>query len=310
MLTVPQQFDLDQLCEWTAARRGRPLYLRAMPDTEAAPTGVWIATDVEDLVLVETHTSALHRRHIAFHEIGHMLWEHGGAVGTLGGRRLLSHLTSPVVGHILARGLVTDRQEREAEMLALLLSSRAGGPAFVAPREPSRPASGVAGGAGQGRGLAGGLITRGRDIVGEVMTTVRVLHRLRRLWGDLRSADRSIRIVRPGWTAMATPAGWRLLLLRRVVEIRDAQLALRSYADLDVDGSSAAVTEARLLVRACQAKLRGADPTVPCTPLTVAGGHRLSDEVAALLALAAAWDEVSARTSERDLRSARRGGRR
>ena len=67
---------------------------------------------------------------------------------------------------------------------------------------------------------------------------------------------------------MATPAGRRLLLLRRIVEIRDAQLALRPFAGHDVGGSSAAVSEAGWLARAWQARMRGAVPTVPGAQLS------------------------------------------
>lgn len=321
-LEVPEQFDLDQLCAWAATLRGRPLHVRAMPEADASPSGMWIATDVEDLVLVEQNTSALHRRHIVFHEIGHMLATHRGAVGSPDRGHALQLLNVPMARHILARSSATDRQEQEAEMLATLLSYRAAsspvtatsgrsGPTFTGPRRSRRPSR---------------WITRWWDTVSELIGTSLALHRLSPLRRSLRTADPSATDLPLGWRTTLTPAGWRLRLLRRVIEIRDAQLALRAYADTLVDpppGEQTAtvgsrqgaddVDEALWLARAHRAhraRPSGAEPTVPYRPLTVTSGDELGDEVTALLALGAAWSGRPDPIHDRGLWRAGVGGRR
>lgn len=318
-LAVPEQFDLDQLCAWAATLRGRPLHVRAMPEADASPSGMWIATDVEDLVLVEQNTSALHRRHIVFHEIGHMFATHRGAVGSSDPGHALQLLNVPVARHILARSSAADRQEQEAEMLATLLSFRAASSPVAATSGRSGPT--VTGGRRSRRPSR--WITRWWDTVSELIGTSLALHRLWPLWRSLRTADPSATDLPLGWRTTLTPAGRRLRLMRRVIEIRDAQLALRAYADALVDrppGEPTAtvgsrqgaddVDEAVWLARAHRARLSGAEPTVPYRPLTVTGRDELGDEVTALLALGAAWSGRPDPIHDRGLRSARVGGRR
>lgn len=282
-LGIPQNVDLEGMRAWAAAVRGRPVHLRAMPDTPASPTGLWIATDVEDLVLVKAHTSALHARHIAFHEIGHMLWQHENTDHTLGAGPL-PHLDRPVVRRILARRESSNPREQEAEMLATMLSIRASTP-----------------------------LTRRRGNLAEVVSAARALHRLRPLWRDLRAIEPRAPVLSAGWTTMVTPAGWQFRLLRRVIEIRDAQVTLRDYTDLftvpgvvPVQGDPTGLPpgpdptgEARWLASACRARLAGAPPAAAGAALRIGGGTGLGEEVAALLALAAAWPTMSTRGDRR-----------
>lgn len=309
-LSIPHTVDLEAVRAWAAAVRGRPVQLRAMPEVAASPTGLWIATDTEDLVLVQAHTSALHARHIAFHEIAHMLWQHENTdhASTAGP---LPHLDLPVVRRVLARGHDSggrdgDRREQEAEMLATILSARAAsssavtttdGPVGVSGADrhgPHRPLEAL-------NGWLRGLF--------EMVAVAAALHRLRPLWEDLRQDHQSAPVLRPGWTTLVTPAGWRFRLLRRVIEIRDAQVALRDYAAKPPAASAVPgvrqptlppygcdpVAQARWLASARRARGSGAAPTGAGRALPLVGGSGLDEEVAALLALAAAWSNLSMR---------------
>lgn len=145
-LDVPTPFDLDAFVAQLAQQRGRPLQVSpldalATPDT---PCGVWIGTDAADHVFVEAHTSAFHRDHIVCHELAHMLLEHDSAAPTLGesyASRLLPNLSPDMLRRVLGRTAYTDRQEREAELLATLILGRTRPPRPVADRAASAAVS-------------------------------------------------------------------------------------------------------------------------------------------------------------------------
>lgn len=160
-IEIPRPFDLDAFCTRLAARRGRPLRLvplEGVPDA-ATPCGVWVATRNADLIFYEPATSSVHKLQIVLHEVAHMLLGHGApdqehpgyvarllssgrqahAAGTRReGRRVRKEVPRPGGGfdeldeldmgqllHILGRTSYTDAQERDAELLATILSDRA-----------------------------------------------------------------------------------------------------------------------------------------------------------------------------------------
>lgn len=136
-LTIPTPWDLDRFVAELAQHRGRPLQVSpldalATPDT---PCGVWIGTDAADHVFVEAHTSAFHRDHIVCHELAHMLLEHDSTpthAENFSAARLLPSLSPDMLRRVLGRTAYTDRQEREAELLATLILGRARPPSPVA----------------------------------------------------------------------------------------------------------------------------------------------------------------------------------
>jgi hypothetical protein len=77
-VTLPDPFDLAELCQKVSARRGRPLHVRGIPGpaTRTRPCRIWIATDDEDWIFVDQDTSPLPRQHIVVHELAHMLCGH------------------------------------------------------------------------------------------------------------------------------------------------------------------------------------------------------------------------------------------
>ncbi|AYG84930.1 hypothetical protein DWB77_07145 [Streptomyces hundungensis] len=128
---LPQPFTIASFREHVAAQRGRPLYLHALPlevATDGA-CGLWLATDVDDHIFYEQHTSALHQEHIVLHEFGHMLCDHQPVAGERDEgdalRAVLPDLDPSVIGRLLGRTNYSTRQEREAELLASLLRTKA-----------------------------------------------------------------------------------------------------------------------------------------------------------------------------------------
>lgn len=305
-LTVPDPFDFDAFCAMVAEHRGRPLRLMEMRDTRngPGPSGMWIATDAEDIVLVEPRTSVLHRRHIALHEIGHMLWDHTTSGVQPADRKLFCELDSTMVRRLLTRERPTDLQEQEAEMLATVLSSRIQRSATGGRTTWDSTATDHVLGRGSHlfRCLSARL-TDGGSRVADVVATGRALHRLRPLWRSLHAVEPSVALPGAGWWTLMTPGGQRLRLVRRVIEIRDIELALCAYADLDVTESrrrtltaradrrhaAEAVDHACRLQAACRAELSGVTPTAADGWVPTPGGDDLDDEVASLLRIAAAW---------------------
>ncbi|MEV6651990.1 hypothetical protein [Streptomyces sp. NPDC051219] len=153
-LDIPRPFDLDVLCARIAAQRGRPLRLVALegaPDG-SMPCGVWVATSTADLIFYEPATSALHKLQIVLHELAHLLLGHGApdAEQPAYAGRLLGEgagtgnpgtenastenldedddldldLDLEQVLHILGRTSYSDGEEKDAELLATILSDR------------------------------------------------------------------------------------------------------------------------------------------------------------------------------------------
>ncbi|MDT3397705.1 hypothetical protein RKE29_13775 [Streptomyces sp. B1866] len=187
-LDIPRPFDLDTLCDRVAARRGRPLRLvplEGAPDA-SMPCGVWVATREADLIFYEPATSALHKLHIVLHELAHLLLGHGapdaerpayagrllegptggaaayGADGLAGLAGLDGldglgegddELDLDQVLHILGRTSYSDNEEKDAELLATILSGR-----ILAQEATSDRAS--------GGGRAAGVLHRLNDALG------------------------------------------------------------------------------------------------------------------------------------------------
>lgn len=144
-IDIPRPFDLDVFCTRIAAQRGRPLRLvplEGVPDA-ATPCGVWVATHNADLIFYEPATSSVHKLHIVLHEVAHLVLGHGAPDRERPGyvSRLLStgqdaladddelddlgELDLDQLLHILGRTSYTDGEERDAELLATILSDRA-----------------------------------------------------------------------------------------------------------------------------------------------------------------------------------------
>ncbi|WP_329383454.1 hypothetical protein OG625_21400 [Streptomyces sp. NBC_01351] len=154
VVTIPRPFTLDALCEGIAAQRGRPVRLVALEGApnSSMPCGVLVATESVDLIFYEPATSALHKLQIVLHELAHLLLGHGSpdADRPAYATRLLPPgqttkndepdnddndnneededddlgIDLDQVLHILGRTSYSDNEEKDAELLATILSHR------------------------------------------------------------------------------------------------------------------------------------------------------------------------------------------
>jgi hypothetical protein len=125
-LALPRPFDATEFVATLARDRGRPIDLVPMTVGSAAPCGMIASTSRAEYILYPTNTTGLHQRHILFHEVGHLLCEHrgSGALDAATARALLPHLSIDLVRRVLGRTVYDEEQEREAELIASLLSRR------------------------------------------------------------------------------------------------------------------------------------------------------------------------------------------
>lgn len=129
-LALPARFSMELLMGRVAARRGRPLEVLPLPGPGGIgrPHGLWVEAVEADYIFVEPRTSALHRRHIVLHEIGHVLahGRPGRHPDQAEFRDLVPDLDPEVVQRLLARTheRLADAAEQEAEELATTLVRR------------------------------------------------------------------------------------------------------------------------------------------------------------------------------------------
>ncbi|MCQ4040695.1 toxin [Streptantibioticus rubrisoli] len=125
-LSVPDGCDIRQLCEHLGARRGRPIQLLPIELRSPGLYGLWLATDVMDLVVYEAHTSRPHREHIIAHELSHMICGHhsGGTMDDGMAGHLFPDIDPEVVRGMLRRSGYSDHDEQEAETMASLILTR------------------------------------------------------------------------------------------------------------------------------------------------------------------------------------------
>ncbi|GDY33858.1 hypothetical protein [Gandjariella thermophila] len=127
-LGLSAPFTRQHVCDAIARDRGRRLYLHPLPDDLGPdrPTGLWIATDRADHIMVDPATSRPHQDLIIYHEIGHIIL-HDNLLAELPAAE-----TSPdvdqiadVVRQVQARAGYTRTEEHEAETVARLIWSKA-----------------------------------------------------------------------------------------------------------------------------------------------------------------------------------------
>ncbi len=273
-LGLPVPFDLASFLARVEELRGRPIDLRPFRAPPGGPSGVWIGARHADYVFYDQAATALHRTHIVVHEVAHMLLGHHG-IGPAGSDLIQVVAAGPspeLIALILGRsGKYQSPREREAELLASIILERAS--------QRSQPSS-----------------TRDqtpRPSLSEPRKQ-RSYRRLRPLWQAIHAAVPEI-VLPPGPSADPR-VGYRLY--RRVIEIRDGQLALRPYTDpqavaraesqarrAGVTGADLEATiEAALLATAISARESGLprhDDPDHLPPMR--SGEHLADEVSWLI---------------------------
>ena len=123
---LPAPFDAVELIARLAERRGRPIELIPVTARPDAPCGMLMVTAHADCILYAADTTALHQQHILLHEAAHLVCGHDRSGSAPEGvERLLPHLPDSLVHRVLGRTVYSEPQEREAELLASLIRSRA-----------------------------------------------------------------------------------------------------------------------------------------------------------------------------------------
>ncbi|MFF3114671.1 ParH-like protein [Kitasatospora sp. NPDC057904] len=140
-LDLSAPFDPAVLLDRLAGRRGRPIELVPVAARPNLPCGLLVSTAEADYILYAADTSPLHRRHILVHEIAHLLFDHAGSapITPVSSQALLPHLSPALVQRVLGRTGYDEPQEREAELLASLILSRAAKADAAAARPGSTP---------------------------------------------------------------------------------------------------------------------------------------------------------------------------
>jgi hypothetical protein len=126
-LGITDPFNVHALARLLGQRRGRPIHLIPLSLPAGAPCGAWVSTRDFDAIFYEVDTSPLHQEHIIGHELGHVLCEHGAEamVEAHVARLLLPDLDPELVQRLLARTNYSAVEERQAEMVASLISRAA-----------------------------------------------------------------------------------------------------------------------------------------------------------------------------------------
>lgn len=121
---LQRPFTVDSFCEALAAKRGRPIVLREMPDGGqlGAPCGLWVAYRHEDHIWHVKATSQRHRGQVILHEIAHMLLDHQSDAGRSGLLAALPPEISPArVRRVFGRTDYSTEQEHDAELAGSIL---------------------------------------------------------------------------------------------------------------------------------------------------------------------------------------------
>jgi hypothetical protein len=138
-LGLPPEADARTVAIQLSATRRRRIRFVPADLPVGGPCGLWLSTSTTDYICYPKSTSSSHQDHIILHEVAHMICDHQGGVVTVDDmlRPLIPHLASKTVHRLLARSAYTRDEEREAELLATLLSLRYSGiaPGAAAPQE-------------------------------------------------------------------------------------------------------------------------------------------------------------------------------
>lgn len=128
MRLMPSSGMVDDLAESLAADQGRPVRMLAEDLGPREPSGMWIATEKADWIVVPNGVGSAQRTAIICHELAHIPLGHT-STGADGDLDALVSLVAPdldpaVARRILARYCYADDLEAEAEALGTLLVTK------------------------------------------------------------------------------------------------------------------------------------------------------------------------------------------
>ncbi|MFD5610533.1 hypothetical protein [Kitasatospora sp. NPDC127060] len=137
-LPIPNPFTVDRFAQALSETRGREIVFEPM---EAAvgpnvPSAMWIALKSVDVVLYETKTSLAHQTLIKLHELGHIAAGHQCRIQPEALEAAFPGLDPETVKEhlLLTRAGYDNREEQQAETLALLLADHLGAPDGTSPQ--------------------------------------------------------------------------------------------------------------------------------------------------------------------------------
>jgi len=126
-LDLPVPISIVGVCQLVENQRGRPLTL--LPLTSSiGPFGVLVSSANADYVFFAQNTTPVHQRHIAMHELCHLLCGHRSQVVADSDllKLLVPDAGPKLIETVLGRSAYTAEEEREAEVLASLILEGAG----------------------------------------------------------------------------------------------------------------------------------------------------------------------------------------
>lgn len=133
-LDLQPPLRVPQLCERLGARRARPIRLVPYPLPVPGPSGLLLVSPTADYVLYQQHTSTAHQDHIVLHEIGHLIAGHTSVELDDATLALLDPETlRAAIRTALGRTCYDTDQEREAELVATIILTRAAVLAAITP---------------------------------------------------------------------------------------------------------------------------------------------------------------------------------
>ncbi|MEU4498130.1 toxin-antitoxin system, toxin component [Streptomyces sp. NPDC023998] len=120
----------EELCREMSGRQGRPIDLRIAPfPEETGVTGLWLAMEDRDIIVVEERADPVQQLVILGHELWHMKMGHCGShhiEGAAVAARAVSGESSlrEVLISVAARSHFREAEESEAEAFGLFLGSK------------------------------------------------------------------------------------------------------------------------------------------------------------------------------------------
>lgn len=118
---MPSDGNLEGLVRNVGLHRGRPVLLQEM-SVPGVSSGLVVAFDHADCILVAKTSGPSRRDAIVCHEVAHLLLEHTGDTATSDLLAdLAPNLSADLVARMLARHAYDTPEEREAETMATML---------------------------------------------------------------------------------------------------------------------------------------------------------------------------------------------
>jgi hypothetical protein len=130
-IDLPDPSDVEGLCEYVGDRQGRPIKLIGAELPTDRLCGMLVRTDRFDAIFYHRpkdhprETLTHHQRHVVRHELAHVICGHeaGPVLDEDAAGLLLPHISPQLARRILGRTNYSTKAEREAEIMASLLTA-------------------------------------------------------------------------------------------------------------------------------------------------------------------------------------------